>query len=157
MQRAIHHSGANASRILRRRRSCTRSQLAAHGFQEVDFIANFSSTDDYWPVCAELIRPQGKIVALVDNVAPLDLKLLKRKSATFAWEFMFARSMFQTQDMGAQGGLLDEVAALVDAKKLRTTLTETISPINAANLRRAHAQLESGRTIGKLVLAGWHR
>ncbi len=130
-------------------------QLAALGFKEVDFIANFSSTDAYWPVAAELIKPQGKIVALVDNAAPLDLKLLKSKSATFVWEFMFTRSMFQTADMGAQGNILDEVAALIDAKKLRTTLTETLSPINAANLRKAHAQLESGRTIGKLALAGW--
>ena len=130
-------------------------QLAAHGFRGVDFIANFSSTDVYWPVAAELIKPQGKIVALVDNAAPLDLKLLKSKSATFVWEFMFTRSMFQTADMGTQGKILDEVAALVDAKKLRTTLTETLSPINAANLRKAHAQLESGSTIGKLVLAGW--
>jgi NADPH:quinone reductase-like Zn-dependent oxidoreductase len=104
---------------------------------------------------AELIQPQGKVVFLVDNTVPLDLKLYKSKSATVAWEFMFARSMYQTKDMIAQGNLLDEVAALVDAKKLRTTLTETLSPINAANLRKAHAQLESGRSIGKLVLAGW--
>lgn len=130
-------------------------QLAALGFRNVDYIANFSSVDAYWAVTAELIKPQGKIVGLVDNVAPLDLKLLKSKSATFAWEFMFARAMHQTPDMAAQGGLLNAVAALVDAKKLRTTLTGTISPINAANLRKAHAQLESGRTIGKVVLSGW--
>jgi NADPH:quinone reductase-like Zn-dependent oxidoreductase len=58
--------------------------------------------------------------------------------------------------MSAQGDLLNEVAALVDAKKLRTTLAETLSPINAANLRHAHARLESGHTAGKLVLSGWH-
>lgn len=130
-------------------------QLTALGFREVDFIANFNSTDAYWNVMAELIRPQGKIVCLVDNTAPLELKLLKSKSATFAWEFMFTRAMFHTPDMIAQGELLDEVAVLIDAKKLRTTLTETLSPINAANLRQAHARLESGRTIGKLALAGW--
>ena len=68
---------------------------------------------------------------------------------------MFTRAMFQTPDMDAQGVILDETAALIDAKKLRTTLTETLTPINAANLRQAHARLESGRTIGKLALAGW--
>jgi zinc-binding alcohol dehydrogenase family protein len=130
-------------------------QLEALGFREVDFIANFSSTDAYWTVMSEMIRPQGKIVCLVDNAAPLDLKILKRKSATFVWEFMFTRAMFRTPDMSKQGDLLNEVSALVDAKKLRTTLTETLAPINAANLREAHTRLESGRTIGKLALAGW--
>ena len=132
------------------------AQLGTLNFACVHYIANFSNMDVYWSVMAELIRPQGKIVGIVDNKEPLDLKLLKSKSATFAWEFMFTRAMFQTPDMTIQGALLDEVAALIDAKKLRTTLTETISPINAANLRQAHAQLESGRTIGKLALAGWN-
>ncbi|MEO1067718.1 MAG: zinc-binding alcohol dehydrogenase family protein [Cyanobacteria bacterium J06638_6] len=125
------------------------------GHREVDFIANFNNTDAYWSLMSELIRPQGKIVSIVGNRDPLDLNLLKNKSATFAWEFMFTRSMYQTSDMADQGNLLDEVAALVDAGKLRTTLGQTLLPINAANLRQAHAQVESGRTIGKLVLAGW--
>jgi zinc-binding alcohol dehydrogenase family protein len=129
--------------------------LAPLGHRQVDFIANFNNTDAYWGVMAELIRPQGKIVATVGNTDPLDLNLLKNKSATFAWEFMFTRSMYQTADMADQGHLLDEVAALVDGGKLRTSLGQTLSPINAANLRQAHAQIESGRTIGKLVLAGW--
>jgi zinc-binding alcohol dehydrogenase family protein len=129
--------------------------MAQLGHRQVDYIANFSSTDAYWGVMAELIRPQGKIVGLVSSGEPLDLNLLKNKSATFAWEFMFTRAMYQTPDMADQGHLLDEVAALVDAGKLRTTLQQTLSPINAANLTQAHAQLESGRTIGKLVLAGW--
>ncbi len=92
------------------------------GHREVDFIANFNDTDAYWGVMAELIRPQGKIVGIVGNRDPLDLNLLKNKSATFAWEFMFTRSMYQTADMADQGQLLNEVAALVDAGKLRTTL-----------------------------------
>ena len=91
----------------------------------------------------------------LENSGPIDLNLLKSKSASFAWEFMFTRAMFKTPDMNAQGLILDEVAALIDAKKLRTTLTETLTPINAANLREAHGRLESGRTIGKLALAGW--
>ena len=130
-------------------------EMAQRGHREVDFIANFSDTDAYWGVMAALIRPQGKIVGIVGNRDPLDLNLLKNKSATFAWEFMFTRSMYQTADMADQGHLLDEVAALIDAKQLRTTLGQTLSPINATNLRQAHAQIESGRTIGKLVLEGW--
>ncbi|HSJ03560.1 MAG: zinc-binding alcohol dehydrogenase family protein, partial [Verrucomicrobium sp.] len=130
-------------------------QLAALGHKEVDLIANFSDTDAYWPVMAELIRPQGKIVAIVENKGPLEVGLLKSKSATFAWEFMFTRSMFQTPDMGAQGALLNEVAALVDAGVLKTTVTEVLSPISAATMKEAHARSESGRTIGKLVIEGW--
>lgn len=130
-------------------------EMAQLGHRQVDFIANFNNTDAYWGVMAELICPQGKIVGIVGNTDPLDLNLLKNKSATFVWEFMFTRSMYQTADMAHQGQLLDEVAALVDVSKLRTTLGETLSPINAANLRQAHAQIESGRTIGKLVLEGW--
>jgi NADPH2:quinone reductase len=130
-------------------------EMARLGHREVDFVANFSNIDTYWSLMSELIRPQGKIVSIVGNRDPLDLNLLKNKSATFAWEFMFTRSMYQTPDMADQGHLLDEVAALIDGGQLRTTLGQTLSPINAANLRQAHAQVESGRTIGKLVLAGW--
>ncbi|MGH7941396.1 MAG: zinc-binding alcohol dehydrogenase family protein [Limisphaerales bacterium] len=131
------------------------TQLGALNFACVHFIANFANTDIYWSVMAELIRPQGKIVCIVENKGPIELNVLKSKSAAVAWEFMFTRSMFQTPDMNAQGLILDEVAALIDAKKLRTTLADTLTPINAANLREAHARLESGHSIGKLVVAGW--
>ena len=131
------------------------TQLFALGRKEVDFVANFSNTDAYWEVMADIICPQGRIVSIVENTKPLDLNLLKSKSVTFVWEFMFTRSMYQTLDMANQGQLLNEVAALIDSGKLRTTLNETLSPINAENLRAAHAKVESGRTIGKLILSGW--
>jgi zinc-binding alcohol dehydrogenase family protein len=130
-------------------------QLASVGFSTVDYIANFSNTDEYWPAMAEVINPQGHIVSIVENAQPLDLNLLKSKSATFSWEFMFTRSMYQTPDMGVQGELLSEAAAYVESGELRTTLTDTLSPINAANIRIAHQQIETGRTIGKLALFGW--
>jgi NADPH2:quinone reductase len=130
------------------------AQLAAIDHKEVDYIANFANTDKYWATMAEVIRPLGKIVSIVENAAPVDLNLLKSKSASFAWEFMFAKALHQTET-ASQGELLEEVADLIDSKKLRTTLTETLTPINAENLRKAHAQLESGRTIGKIVLEKW--
>ena len=131
------------------------AQLAEIGHREVDLIANFSDTDAYWAAMAEMIKPQGGIVSIVENARPVEIGLLKSKSASFSWEFMFTRSMFQTADMGRQGALLNEVSALVDAGTLRTTLTETLAPINAYNLRAAHAKSESGRTIGKIALTGW--
>ncbi|MCP9932031.1 zinc-binding alcohol dehydrogenase family protein [Cyanobium sp. AMD-g] len=130
-------------------------QLAALGFETVDRIANFSDTDAYWEVMAELIAPLGSIVAIVGNRRPLDLNRLKAKSVTFAWEFMFTRSQFQTADMGLQGEILDRLAQLFEAGELRPTLGRTLSPINAANLEIAHAQLASGSTVGKIALVGW--
>ncbi|MCP9935221.1 zinc-binding alcohol dehydrogenase family protein [Cyanobium sp. Candia 9D4] len=130
-------------------------QLAALGFKAVDRIANFSDTDAYWEVMAELIAPLGSIVAIVGNRHPLDLNRLKSKSVTFAWEFMFTRSQFQTADMGRQGEILNRIAELFEAGELRPTLARTLSPINAANLELAHAQLASGSTIGKIALVGW--
>ena len=130
-------------------------QLEAIGHKQVDYIANFSNTDAYWMVMAEVIRPQGKIAAIVENKSPMDLGLLKSKSASFGWVFMFTRAMYQTPDMAKQGELLNEVTGLSEAETIRTTLTETLTPINAANLRAAHARSESGTTMGKVVLAGW--
>jgi zinc-binding alcohol dehydrogenase family protein len=131
------------------------AQLAALGHKEVDFIAPLASTDPYWAAMAEMIKPQGHIVALVDNVQPLDLKMLKRKSASFHWTFMFTRPVYQTPDMEEQGILLNEVADMVDAGQLRATHSETLKPINAANLRAVHAKLESGKAVGKITLEGW--
>ena len=82
-------------------------------------------------------------------------KPLKRKSASLHWEFMFARSLFNTPDILEQHRLLNEVANLVDAGVIRTTVAETLGAINAANLKKAHALIESGRARGKLVLEGF--
>jgi NADPH:quinone reductase-like Zn-dependent oxidoreductase len=92
----------------------------------------------------------------VETVKPVDLNLLKNKSATFVWELMYTRSMYQTADMVEQHHILNKVAGLVDQRLVATTIKQTLSPINAENLRKAHAQLESGTTIGKLVLSGWN-
>jgi zinc-binding alcohol dehydrogenase family protein len=131
------------------------AQLQALGLPGVEVIANFADTDAYWNAMAEMILPQGTIVAIVGNRAPLDLDLLKAGSITFAWEFMFTRPRFRTPDMGRQGEILDRIASLVDAGQLRSTLRQTLSPIEAASLRQAHAQLESGTTVGKIALQGW--
>ncbi|VVE71269.1 NADPH:quinone reductase [Pandoraea captiosa] len=131
------------------------TQLKALGLPQVDFVLCLNDTDTHFPAMAEAVAPQGKICSIVENAGPLEVGLLKSKSATFVWEFMFTRAMYETPDMIAQHKLLTEVARLVDAGTLRTTVGEVIGPINAVNLRRAHAQLEGGRTIGKLVLAGF--
>ena len=118
------------------------------------FVFSTTNTDAHLPEIVDLIAPQGRF-ALIDDPKALDINPLKRKSISTHWEFMFTRSMFETADIDAQGKLLAEVARLVDSGAIRTTRAETFGAINAANLKRAHALLESGRARGKIVLEGF--
>ncbi len=131
-------------------------QLAALGFTTVDAAINLADTDRYWQALGELLAPQGHLGLIVEPTGALRIgDPYKAKCIGIHWEMMFARPRFRTADMAEQGAILDRVADLIDAGELRTTLTETLSPIDAANLREAHRRLESGTTIGKLALAGW--
>ena len=130
-------------------------QLEALGMKHVDYIANFNDTDRYWQAMCELIRPQGAIVSIVANRGPLAQDALRAKSATLCWESMFTRPRLGLPDMIEQHRLLDHVGAWIDAGRIHGTLRETLSPINAANMRAAHRRIESGKMIGKLVVAGW--
>jgi len=132
-----------------------RPQIEALGLKSVDYIANFHDTDRYWEAMGDLIRPQGAIVLIVGNRGPLAQDAVRGKSATVCWELMFTRPRFKTPDMIEQHRLLTRVGELIDAGQIRGTMRECLRPINAANLRAAHAELESARMIGKLVLAGW--
>ena len=129
-------------------------ELRRIGIDEVSHIASLTHSDQHFAQIAEAIAPQGRI-ALIDDPAALDARLLKRKSASLHWEFMFARPLHQTPDMIAQHELLNQAARLIDQGRLRTTLGEHYGTINAANLRRAHAFIESGRAQGKVVLEGF--
>lgn len=126
-------------------------EITRLGLPPVTYVASLNQTDQHWNAIAELVAPQGK-VALIDDPASLDIRLLKRKSVSLHWEFMFTRSMFQTGDMIAQHRLLNDVAKLVETGVLHTTLTEVFGSINAENLKRAHALIESNRARGKIVL-----
>lgn len=129
-------------------------QLHALGFDGAHYILGLTATDKHFPAIAQMMRPQGKF-ALIDDPGPIDVSLLKRKSVSLHWELMFTRSIFQTEDMINQHRLLNDVAEMIDAGNIVTTLGETLGAINAANLREAHRRIESGTTIGKLVLRGF--
>jgi zinc-binding alcohol dehydrogenase family protein len=131
------------------------AQLAALGMPDVDYVLCCNSTDHHFPAFAALVAPQGKICSIVNTTKPVDLAPLMQKSVTFAWELMFTRPMFQTDDMIVQHQILDETAALVEAGTLKTTAATRLAPINAANLKRAHALLEGGHVVGKIVLEGF--
>ena len=131
-------------------------QLQALGLDAVDAALNLADTDRYWDALGELLAPQGHVGLIVEPAGALKIgDPYKAKCIGIHWEFMFARARFKTADMGEQGRILARVAELVDAGKLRGTLTETLSPISAETMREAHRRLESGRTIGKLAVSGW--
>lgn len=129
-------------------------QLQRLGLPQVDYIASLTHTGDYLAQIHEVIAPQGKL-GLIDDLPVLDIAPFKRKAVSVHWEMMFTRAMFGTPDMQAQHDLLEAVAQMVDAGQVRTTLAERLGSINAHNLRRAHALIESGTVRGKLVLEGW--
>ena len=130
------------------------AEVARLGLGAPAFVFSTTQTDRHFDQIVEAIAPQGRF-GLIDDPDLIDMRKLKRKSASLHWEFMFTRSMFETADVLEQNKLLTEVARLVDAGKIRTTLGDTYGKINAANLRRAHALVESGKARGKIVLAGF--
>ena len=127
-------------------------QIAALGIGAPAFVFSTNYTDKHLPQIVELLAPQGRL-ALIDDPDMLDVNPLKGKSLSLHWEFMFTRPMRETADIAAQGKLLAETAALVDAGKIRTTLTQELRGINAANLRQAHEMVERGDMVGKVVLS----
>jgi NADPH2:quinone reductase len=129
-------------------------QLKSLGFRFVDYIFGVTESGEHFDTVVEVIAPQGKF-GLIDDPKPLDTAKFKGKSASVHWEAMFTRSTFQTPDMIEQHRLLNEVATMVEKGTIRTTVAENLGLINAANLKRAHAMIESGRTRGKIVLAGF--
>lgn len=129
-------------------------ELIAIDKTQVDYILCLNNTDQHWSAMAKVIKPQGKICSIVDT-SKVDLSLLKSKSATFVWEFMFTRSMYKTSDMIEQQRLLNNVSELIDNGVLVTTANTLLHPINAENLRKAHKMIEQGDAIGKLVLSDW--
>ncbi len=131
------------------------NQLKAIGFETTDYALIFNDTDKNYPSAAEVIAPQGKICSIVENQSSLDMGILKSKSASFHWEFMFTRPLYKTADMIEQHHLLNEISRLIDTKAIQTTVNQIMSPINVENIREAHNTLEKGRTIGKIVLKEW--
>lgn len=127
-------------------------ELVRIGHAQVDYILDFVDLQAYWDVAAKIIKPQGHIVSITDGGDSLNLNVLKTKSVTFSWEFMYTRSMYTTDDMARQHFILNHLAELFDAGTIRTTLNKTYEGFSVANLKAAHAHQESGKAIGKSVI-----
>ena len=131
------------------------AELQRIGLGAVTHVASLTQTEQHYPQLVEALAPQGRLALIDDLSGPLDVMALKRKCLSLHWELMFTRSMFQTGDMQSQHDLLNRVSQLVDEGRLRSTLGEHFGVIDAANLRRAHAFIESGQARGKVVLEGF--
>lgn len=129
-----------------------KAELEKIGHSQVEYILDFVDLEGYWEIAAEIIKPQGHIVSITGSSKPLDLNILKTKSVSFSWELMYTRSMYTTDDIARQHEILNEIADLLDAGTLQTTLTTTLAGFTVENLKKAHHMQESGKTIGKTVI-----
>lgn len=129
-------------------------QIAELNIGAPAFVFSTTHTEQHASDIAELIAPQGRF-GFIDDPKALDVMLFKRKAVSIHHELMFTRSLYGTPDMDEQGKILNSLAVLVDDGKIRTTLTEKLSPINAANLKTVHALIESGAARGKIALEGF--
>jgi NADPH:quinone reductase len=146
-------TGLGAHHVVDHRRPLA-AQVSALGIGAPAFVLSTTQTDKHFDEIVELIAPQGRF-ALIDDPDLIDARKLKRKSVSLHWELMFTRSIFKTADMAKQHELLASVSALLDEGRVKTTLAENFGKINAANLKRAHALLETGTAKGKIVLEGF--
>jgi NADPH2:quinone reductase len=128
------------------------NEIRQQGVQHVDYIVDFVDTNGYWDAMVELIKPQGRIASITGSAEPVVLNKLKSKSVTFSWELMFTRSTYQTDDMIEQHQILNRVAALLEIGILVPIVNKVLQGLSADTVKSAHRQLESGKTIGKLVI-----
>lgn len=130
-------------------------QVEALGIGAPAFVFSTTHSDIHAADSVAVIAPQGRFALIDDPAGGFDAMPFKRKSLSIHWEMMFARAVFQTADIIEQHKLLNHVSELVDAGTIRTTLTEVFGTINAANLIKAHALIESNKAKGKIVLSGF--
>lgn len=128
------------------------TQLKEKGIVEVDYILQLSDIDGHWDEMAKMIKPNGRIVSITGNQKPLDLGLLKPKSVTFSWEWMYTKSFYQLPEMISQHEILERISAMLDDGVLKSTETEVLNKVSAKTLRKAHEMLETNHTIGKIVI-----
>jgi NADPH2:quinone reductase len=132
-------------------------QLSDLGHPAVDIVTAFVGTQAHAAEIAEIIAPEGH-VGLIEGGAGItggELGQFFQNCVTLHFELMFTRPRLDGGTMIRQHEILSAVAVLVDHGKIRTTLTKRLSPISAATLREAHAIVESGTAIGKVVVEGW--
>lgn len=127
------------------------TQLGHEAVNTIDTIMILHNTEAYFEAAARLVKPLGHVGSIVESHQPLPLGLLKDKAASFDWEFMFAKPKYQI-NLASQGAFLAQLAQLVDSGAIHTTVTKTFSEISPTTLQQAHALVEAGHMLGKVVL-----
>ena len=122
------------------------------GYPDFDYIVDFVDLNAYWDTIVELIKPQGHIASITGSNTPIALNKLKTKSVSFSWEFMFTRPMFKTEDMVKQHHILTQISELMQKGVIKSAVNTVMNGLSVENLKEAHRQLESGKTIGKIVI-----
>lgn len=130
-------------------------QIRELGYKYVDYILELNDIDGHWNEMCELIKPDGRIASITENKKPINLRLLNKKRGHFSWEWMYTKSYYETPNMQTQHDILNHIAQLIDAGKVKSTLTKEITPLNASSLRKAHKLVEEGHMIGKVVVSSW--
>lgn len=130
-------------------------QIHLLGFKYVDYVLNLNNLDAHWQEISEIIKPDGMVAAITENHHLIDLQKLTKKRVTFAWKWMYSKSYYQTEDMISQHEILNKLSKLYEDNELIPINKISYSPINAENMRKAHADVESGKMVGKVVLTGW--
>lgn len=133
------------------------TQVHALGFKDVDYIMNLNNLDAHWKDITRLIKPEGYVVATTENHHPIDLQSLTKKWVHFTWEWMYSKAYYQSERMISQHQILDQLAQWYEEGKLKPIVTRSYRPINAANLIKAQADVETGKMIGKVTLTGWEK
>lgn len=126
-------------------------ELKKIGFPQVDFVFSTNHTEQYISILPDIIKPFGQLT-LIDDPESFDMKPFKAKSIKCGYEFMFTKSMFHHKPE-EQGQLLTKIGELIDRQKIRTTMSSVLTGLTAENVKTAHEALESGRSVGKTVIA----
>ncbi|HCD06902.1 MAG TPA: zinc-binding alcohol dehydrogenase family protein [Lactobacillus sp.] len=123
------------------------------GYKYVDYILELNDLDGHWNEMAELIKPSGHIASITENHRPINLRKLTTKRATFAWEWMYSKSYYQTSDMITQHQILNHISHLLDEGTIKSTINKKLSPINVDKLKMAHQLVETNHMVGKVVIS----
>jgi zinc-binding alcohol dehydrogenase family protein len=126
-------------------------ELKKNGYANVDYIAMLYDINAYWESVVQILKPFGTVVSIEENKEPFNIDPLKNKGQQFKWEFMFAKGNYE-HEMQTQGDALNMISKLLEAGTLQSTLSQTFQGINAANILESYDLLDSGKTLGKIVL-----
>ncbi|WP_321281789.1 zinc-binding alcohol dehydrogenase family protein [Marinifilum fragile] len=127
-------------------------EMQQAGHEHVDFILNCVNTDDYWEIMSKLIKPEGHICCIAESKWALDLNMIRMKSVTLSWEYVFTKAIYITEGQNVQRNILNQLAGLMESKKIKSTLNCVYKKFCVETLKEVHRKMESGSSIGKTVI-----